>query len=336
MESKSILPDVFDKTFLSFIAIIALTIIVYYTFVEYSVTHLRETIPPPPPKTHLEPIQPKTKEELAIEEEEKNAFQPSVSKCSIFAPEHCLYEAFVRDESENNQEGFQEGFGLDDFMGILDGLFKLAINAIWMITTIPEHMIAFGEGFIQLGVGVIHLFENIIHEVMTTLEDFGKFMIDVARCGFTWAKNLRTCILWYILETIIYTLIAVFIWIPIYIVRLLTFGKVDLNHIYLMIMGVSDRNRNYRMRDIDGKIVKKDGLMEKLDQMLHKLSGLHFMHFPDNVIKNCYACEILEDIFNLAYDFTFGILNMFMGPMKDIFDAGKHFWHAFYLDMFFG
>ena len=325
--------DFLDKTFLSFIAIIVLTIIVYYTFIEYSVTHKREPIPPPPPKTNLEPIRPKSKAELEEEEEaERAVVQPSVSKCSIFAPEHCLYEAFVRDDSDD----IQEGFGIDNFFGILEGLFKLATNAIWMVTTIPEHMMAFGEGFIQLGIGVIHLFENIIQEVMTTLEDFGKFVVDIARCGFTWIQNLRICILWYILESIIYTLIAIFIWIPIYIVRLLTFGQVDLNHIYLMIMGVSDRNKNYRMRDIDGKVVKKDGLMEKLDQMLHKVSGLHFMHFPDNVIKNCYACEILEDIFNLAYDFTFGILNMFMGPMKDIFDAGKHFWHAFYLDMFFG
>ena len=334
MKIESIMSDFLDKTFLSFIAIIALTIIVYYTFVEYSVSHRREPIPPPPPKTNLEPIRPKTKEELEIEEEEKNtAYNPSVSKCSIFAPEQCLYEAFVRDDEPEN---LQEGFGIDNFFGILEGLFKLATNAIWMVTTIPEHMMAFGEGFLQLGIGVIHLFENIIQEVMTTLEDFGKFVVDIARCGFTWVQNLRICILWYILETIIYTLVAIFIWIPIYIVRILTFGKVDLNHIYLMIMGVSDRNKNYRMRDIDGKIVKKDGIMEKLDQMIHKVSGLHFMHFPDNVIKNCYACEIVEDVFNLAYDFTFGILNMFMGPMKDIFDAGKHFWHAFYLDMFFG
>ena len=151
--------DFLDKTFLSFIAIIALTIIVYYTFVEYSVSHRREPIPPPPPKTNLEPIRPKTKEELEIEEEEKNtAYNPSVSKCSIFAPEQCLYEAFVRDDEPEN---LQEGFGIDNFFGILEGLFKLATNAIWMVTTIPEHMMAFGEGFLQLGIGVIHLFENI-------------------------------------------------------------------------------------------------------------------------------------------------------------------------------
>ena len=59
------------------------------------------------------------------------------------------------------------------------------------------------------------------------------------------------------------------------------------------------------------------------------------MHFPDKVLENCFGCDIVGDILKLLYDSTFGLIGILEQPIEDVWDAGKLFWHALWLDEFF-
>ena len=349
--------DWVDTTFVSVIGLIILTILIFHIFVD---TSTKTPLPiskslPPPPKTSLLPTKISTDQTDPValrppsqlvggglqppDQEKELADVPTYTPCytrSALARQAYHLDGGVSDNT--GLEDFQEGFGLDDlsmFFKIIGELFELALHAIYVMFTFPDHIISFGLGFIELGIGVIHLFENFISQLIRIFKDGSTLFKDITRCGLTWSQNLRICFLWYILDLILYTLIAVVFWVPIYIIRFLTFGKVDLNKIYLAIFGVSDANRAHKMRDIDGNICKKDGIMEKVDKMLHKKTNLHFMHFPDKTLATCYGCDIVGDVLNLVYDSTFGLLAILREPIEDVWDAGKLFWHAFYLDEFF-
>jgi hypothetical protein len=321
--------DWLDTVFVSIIGLIVLTMVVYYIFQDLyppTVVPSRPPVPPPPPPTTLTPLP-------TPEPEPPTTYVPLYTRSSL--ARNALHLDGATPDPNDPRFPFQEGFGFEDFFSILGDLFKLALVGIYILVTFPAHIIEFGKGFLQLGVGVIHLFEGFIEQLIKIFDDSAALLGDITRCGLTWAKNLRICALWYIVDMALYALIAIFFWVPIYIIRILTFGKVDLNPLYLSIFGCSDANPAHKMRDIDGKICHKDGIMEKVDQGLHKRTGLHFMHFPDEVLTSCYGCDVVGDTMTLLYDSTFGLLTILEQPIEDVWDAGKHFWKAFYLDKFF-
>jgi hypothetical protein len=324
--------DWYDTAFVTFIGLVILTIIIYHIFSDINIgKKINVTLPP---KTSLSPIPEKIDTDFDNDDTE-----PTYRACytrSELAKHAYHLDGGISDDTY--LENFQEGFGLSDFtkfFEIIGEIFKLALHAIYVMVTFPDHIIAFGEGFMQLGIGVIHLFENFMEQLFRIFSDGSALVADITRCGLTWSQNLRICFLWYIVDLILYTLIAIVFWIPIYIVRFLTFGKVDLNKLYLAMFGVSDNNKAHKMRDIDGNTCHKDGLLEKLDKLLYKKTTLHFMHFPDKVLADCFGCDIVGDVLKLTYDSTFGLIGILEQPIEDVWDAGKLFWHAFWLDEFF-
>jgi hypothetical protein len=326
--------DWFDTTFVSLIGLIILTILIFCIFKDMNIGEKINV--ELPPKTSLSPIPERENNDSELDDDDT---EPTYRAC--YTRSVLTKQAYRLDGGKDDDtyfENFQEGFGMDTFtkfFSIIGDLFKLAINAIYVMITFPDHIIAFGEGFIMLGIGVIHLFENFIEQLFRIFSDGSALFADITRCGLTWSQNLRICFLWYIVDLILYTLIAIVFWIPIYAVRFLTFGKVDLNKLYLAMFGVSDQNNAHKMRDIDGNICHKDGLLEKLDKLLYKKTKLHFMHFPDKVLADCFGCDIVGDVLKLAYDSTFGLISILEQPIEDVWDAGKLFWHAFWLDEFF-
>jgi hypothetical protein len=319
-----------DKIFVYIIGLIIITILVIEVG-KYLDRPVECSPSPPPPKTSLQPV------EVEIQEEptKETSYTSLYSRSSIARTAHLLDGSWSSDYErwKGLEDGdFQEGFGIEDFFKILGDLFKLALNAIFIMVTFPDHILAFAEGFIKLGIGVIHLFEGFITQLMTIFQDTMKLVGDIAKCGMTWMGNLRTCFLWYCLEMFVYVAVILLFWIPIYILRVLTFNRVDLNPLFLRFFGCSDANPYHRMRDIDGRICKQDGFFEKLDQKVHKKLKFHFMHFPDSVCETCYGCNIIGDAGSLFYDSTLGLLEIMIQPIEDVFDAGKLFWHALYLD----
>uniref|UniRef100_A0A6C0IBC7 Uncharacterized protein n=1 Tax=viral metagenome TaxID=1070528 RepID=A0A6C0IBC7_9ZZZZ len=327
--------DWFDSIFVSFIGIIILTILIYSIFKDINIgAKISVTLPPKTSLSHI-PVQVKPDPETD-DDDDKPTYRACYTRSELAKQAYHLDGGFADD---TYLENFQEGFGSMDafkkFFEIIGELFKLALHAIYVMFTFPDHILAFGEGFIMLGIGVIHLFENFIEQLFRIFSDGSALFKDITRCGLTWSQNLRICFLWYIVDLILYTLIAIVFWIPIYVIRFLTFGKVDLNKLYLAMFGVSDKNKAHKMRDIDGNICHKDGLLEKLDQLLYKKTSLHFMHFPDKVLADCFGCDIVGDVLKLLYDSTFGLISILEQPIEDVWDAGKLFWHALWLDEFF-
>jgi hypothetical protein len=317
----------FDKIFVFIIGLIIITIFVVEVSKHWDYRDVK--LPPPPPATNLKPIQ-KPARPTEDDDDAPPKYKPLYSRSSIARTAYLLDGSFM--ENYDKYGTFHEGTGIEDFFNILGALFKLAIDAIYVMVTFPIHIVDFGEAFLLLAKGVIDLFVGFIEQLVLILSDTATLVGDIARCGFTWMQNLRICFLWYCVDLMFYVLHLVLFWIPIYILRLLTLNKVDLNQWYLAFFGVSDSNPFYKMRDIDGNICRKDGLLEKIDQKVNKQFRFHFMHFPDYICEKCYGCDIIGDIGELTWDSTLGLLQIFVQPIEDVFGAGTLLWRAFYLD----
>lgn len=323
-----------DKLFVYIIGLIIITFLV----IEVSKLWEQEEgfqIPPPPDKTNLKPIDEPDPPSKATTDPSPLYSRSAIARAAqlldgSWSSDYDKYENYDGDDDD-----LLEGFGINDFFQILGEIFKLVLHAIYVMITFPDHIIAFGLGFIQLGIGVVHLFHNVILQIMAVFKDTMRIIGDIKKCGLTWMQNLRPCFMWYIVEMALYVAVVLLFWIPIYILRLITFHRVDLNPLYLRFFGCSDANPYHRMRDLDGRTCKQDGFFEKLDQKIHKRFKIHFMHFPDSVCQTCYGCNVVGDIGTLMYDLTLGFLETIIQPMEEVFDSGKYFWHAFYLDNWF-
>ena len=99
-----------------------------------------------------------------------------------------------------------------------------------------------------------------------------KWAIAGFMCGLTGIFNLPQCFLWYLLEWIGWVLYLPF--------RLL---------FYLMDLAMK-------------AIIGKEGVvyvehqiwcaLEEMDKILHKMNGMHIIHYPDSVINKCYTCKM--------------------------------------------
>ena len=330
-----------DKIFVYIIGLIIITFLVIEISKLWQNVEEEFEMPPPPEKTKLTPLKTDSTRLVpdapeVMSEGRKTNYSPLYSRSAIARTAQLLDGSWSSDYDKYQEYGdLEEGFDIGDFFQILGDIFKLALNAIFLMITFPDHILSFGYGFIKLSIGVIHLFEGVITQLMAIFKDSMQLVSDIANCNLTWMGNLRICFLWYCLEMFVYVAIILLFWIPIYILRVLTFNRVDLNPLFLRFFGCSDTNPYYRMRDLDGNICKQDGFFEKLDQKVNAQFKFHFMHFPDSVCQTCYSCNIVGDIGSLAYDLTLGLLEVIIQPMEDVYDAGKYFWHAFYLDNWF-
>jgi hypothetical protein len=322
--------DGIGKICYAIFGLIIITILVYSWFKDGDDSET--SFIPEPPSTSLEPI-PFTEgfgneEEEDEEEEDDCTYSPYESHCttSKYAATYTgLYE------SKNVQEGFQEGMvQLSDFMKFLDFIFDMIEDMIYLVLTLPEHILSFAYGFYYIMLAGADLFINFIEELAQTFEDIGTLLSDIFRCGFNVWNNILWCMFWYAIEFIIYMFVWLFVWLPIELARIITFGKLDLNPLYLFIFGVKG------FKDIGGGKIAKDGIFAKISHVCYKITGYEFMHFPDKVIRTCYGCDFVGDIMNLFYDFTIGVLRMFETPMKDVAKSAPYFWHALYMDSIFG
>ena len=313
-----------------FFLLIILTILVYNIF--HNMDHEKkegfEPPPPPPPsKSKMEYIPVQESFGMFREKEDICSYSPNDPKCSV-----SQYAANYRDKNEKNQEGFDSAgaLGGGDFAQFLEVFFEMIGFIIYILTTLPDHIIAFVEGVVWVFLAGLDLMIGGLELFALQVQDWGILVADLFTCGLTMQDNLTVCVLFWFLDLAIFAIVVLFAWAPIMIIRLLTLHKINLNPMYLSFFGV----KGYR--NIDGGRVQKDGHLAKLSHWFYRAFGYEFIHFPDYVLKKCYLCDIVGDFMNLLYDYTIGVIRIFEKPVDDLTKTLPYFWHGTYLDMMFG
>lgn len=310
-------------------SLIILTILVHHTYQDKTDDALEGfgSPPPPPPKIDMDYLPEQEPFGMYRKKDETEAncqFVPDDPRCSKTTSSPASF-----------QEGFVEGLqGLSPSMpgggGDMNAFLKVFLSMLWFIVYVlvmlPEHILVFIEGIIWLWLAWLDLVIGAILQLALDFYDLGVFFADITKCGMDKNENIGTCMLWYVLEFIIYLCVLLFAWLPIEIIRIFTFNYVDVNPIYLQFFGVKG------FRDIDGGLIKKDGVLAKISHVCYKWTGYEFMHFPDSILDMCYACDFVGDLMNLIYDVTIGTLRIFEYPLRDISYAVPLFWHASYFD----
>ena len=171
---------------------------------------------------------------------------------------------------EENGEPVIEGFvELSDFFAFLDFLFQAVIAMICISLTLPIHIFEYIIGMIIFVIAFFWFLANFIGNIFITFMDFNQMMNDISRCGMTMSKNLPFCFVWYMIDLLGYFLIMIFVWLPTAIVRIVTFGKLDLNNLLLGIIGV--KGSGYR--DTNGNRIERDGIFALVTKKIKPIIG---------------------------------------------------------------
>lgn len=88
------------------------------------------------------------------------------------------------------------------------------------------------------------------------------------KCAFEKIVSLPTCMMWYMLDV---------------------FGRILYFPINFIVWWIS------KMGIPEIAIIEKEmwKLLEQLDQIIHSATGVHIIHFPDDVINRCYKCKTI-------------------------------------------
>ena len=194
------------------------------------------------------------------------------SKESKFTQNQSIDENVDQEDStKKDRDGpVIEGFtDLDDFLQFLEFLFEVVVGMICISLTIVVHIVYGLIGAFYMIQAFFFFIVGFITNLFKTFSDFNQVMNDISRCGMTWSKNLRYCILWYILEIIGYVAMMTFVWLPTTIVRIVTLGRVDLNSMFISVVGV--KGSGYR--DTDGRLIERDGILAIIGKKLKKVFG---------------------------------------------------------------
>lgn len=305
--------------------LVIITILIFYVFHEHPAHapgRTADDVTPPPPKTHLDyiPIQ-----------ENFNLFQreSDLDTC-MFVPEEprCKVLQGATPLSAPLQEGMSggDGDGVSTFVSVL---LRLVWFAVYFVLMLPEHILTFAEAMIWIFLTMLDQFIASLFQMALIFKDWIELFSDISKCGMTWKKNLPTCLLWYIFDMIIYVLVMIFVWIPILLVRIFSFGYADVKPYYNDMFGV----KNYP--DVDGGYIEADGFVAELSHSCYAMTGYEFMHFPDKILNTCYSCDIIGDVLFLFSDMATSWLIIYQYIFRDVGQIIPLLWHTFYLDAIF-
>jgi hypothetical protein len=235
---------------------------------------------------------------------------------------------------ENRIEGFKEGITIKEFNNgaknfftgkdikktlekpindIKDAIMK-PINEIANIVntideafkSIPKRARMFRHAFENVGEGIKLEFINIGESLDIGFKDIFSFIRAAGDCGVKYVTNLRSCMIWYILDLIGTTIYNIFVVLPVFIVKFITGFNlqpyVDLVHKYIDILD---------------------------SYFKYFTCGDSFLHFPPWVIKLCYSCDLEREIKKIDRDWNETIPKLLNEP-AGVFDfAGKQFKNVF-------
>ena len=167
--------------------------------------------------------------------------------------------------------------------------------------SIPCRIRHFNGGFKEFGIGLKKQFDNLGKSLKLGFSDIFSLIGTLGTCGIHFLKNLGNCIFYYILEMIghiIYTILFVF---PIYVIKSIT-GMDMMSYV----------NQLWKM-------------LYYFDSILHSVTRMHFMHYPDSIIKQCYTCDFMGKVNKINKDWKYTIPKLLNEPINHFKRSGRHF-----------
>ena len=167
--------------------------------------------------------------------------------------------------------------------------------------SIPCRIRHFNGGFKEIGMGLKSQFDNLGKSLKLGFSDIFSLIGTLGTCGIHFLKNLGNCIFYYILEMIghiIYTIMFVF---PMYVIKSIT--GIDM---------MSFVNQLWKM-------------LYYLDNLIHSVTSMHFMHYPDSIIKQCYTCDFMGKVNKINKDWKYTIPKLLNEPIIHFKKSGIHF-----------
>ena len=239
--------------------------------------------------------------------------------------ESFLHESFVKKEEkemeyeyksyEKQKEGFQttpivEGLDIardivkaftKPFQPLIDFFNKLKDA----FESLPGRINKFGNAFKGFGKGVELEFVNIGKSLDLGFSDIFNVIGTIGGCGIKSLTNLRSCMIWYIMDCIGTTIYAIFVELPVFIVK--------------FVIGYN----------IQPYVDKIHCMIETIDAIIFDFTCYHIIHYPDWVIEKCYTCQFQDKVDKVNVDWNQTIPDLMNAPNKIFKQAGDDFKSVF-------
>ena len=300
---------VWEKVQLSAVILILLIIVLYFTFLD---------------KTYVQ-----RSSESFVEYHDYDSDEESESEAS----EEPEFEPYTRQEgftSFRRQDNFQEGFGVSDitdFFNKIGDAFKevehlynefidkvrdLFNNLVVSIKSFFDKLHQLGprfqrwsNSFTEVGQGMNMFFDNFGQGMKLGFDDVFDLIRISGSCGIKFITNFCTCLIFYVTDMFFSLFKSVFYTFP-----LTCFKNMGLDLFYL------------------GENLY-DSLLEPLDEIAYGVVGLHFLHYPNWVLEDCYTCNVMDAVNKIDNDWKTTIPDLLTAP-KHVFDeAGADFIQLF-------
>lgn len=216
---------------------------------------------------------------------------------------------------EKQKEGFQttpliEGLDIArDIMKAFTKPFKPLIdffnNLKNAFESIPRRVNNFGNAFKGFGKGIELEFVNIGKSLDLGFSDVFNVIGTIGGCGIKSLTNLRSCMIWYIMDCIGTTLYALLIELPVFVIKFVT---------------------GYNIQPYIDKI---HCMIEMVDGIIFDFTCYHIIHYPDWVIEKCYTCQFQDKVDKMNLDWKQTIPDLMHAPNKIFKQAGDDFKSVF-------
>lgn len=213
-------------------------------------------------------------------------------------------------------EGFQEGLNIGQKMkdafrkggsiekgikGPLEKFKDVFENIKRAFEIIPQRFKHLNRAFKKVGDGIKLQFVNLGKSLKLGFNDIFDLFGTLGKCGIKYVNNLRSCIIWYILDGIGSTLYSIFVKLPVFMIRILT---------------------GFNMQPfVDGI----NCMVKYIDSLYFKLTCYHFIHFPDWVIQDCYTCNFQQKVDKINKDWLRTIPKLLNQPRRKFLQSEAHF-----------
>jgi hypothetical protein len=173
------------------------------------------------------------------------------------------YVAAIR-RQEAARRAAMEGFNMKKATRMLPMIGKVLKSAMKAITEIPKRIKLIGRSLKMIGTGAYRELVAVGSVPPVLVAETGKLV----KCGVKFAVNITDCWLFYLLDFFIGTVYAIFVRLPLYILY--------------FVLGV----------DLWPPIRSVYKVADEFDKMLHDMSGMHLIHYPDSITSKCYSCNL--------------------------------------------
>ena len=184
-------------------------------------------------------------------------------------------------ERQKEETSFQKEFNTKNQKkdNILTMIFKIVPIGI----NIVKRGKSLASGFKEMSIGIVDLVKNIAILTAVTGMDTIRFFMELFSylfklllCSVTLILRFPKCVPYYVLELLVYLMIILVI-SPLFIVDTIFMIKLYLGfslvEIFLMFLNI----------------------LEEIDKRIYSMVSVHIIHYPDSIIKKCYACDAMKD-----------------------------------------